>query len=384
MSALTLTALAENIYRARDIVARELVGFIPSILSNTDSEQVSTGGTVDSIVTSQPTVNTSVTPSMTIPNGDAQTIAVKQLTLDKTASVRIPMTGENARKLSNIGQYQTAVDQMFAQAIRGIVNSIETNVGLALDLSASRATATAGTTPFASNFNSIADLRKILVDNGTPVDDLSLIVDTSAGTKLRQISGLWQANTAGSDATLRQGTLLDMHGFKIKESAQVASHTKGTGASYLVDLVAGYAVGDTTIHVDTGTGTILAGDVVVFDGDTTQYVVKTGFAGDGDGDIVLQEPGLRAALANNATVTVSATHASNIGLHRQACELAMRPIAEPEGGDAATDRIIIADDMSPLVFTVSMYRGYHAAMMEVAAVYGTKVWKPEFTAKLLG
>ena len=54
MSALTLTALAENIYRARDIVARELVGFIPSILSNTDSEQVSTGGTVDSIVTSQP------------------------------------------------------------------------------------------------------------------------------------------------------------------------------------------------------------------------------------------------------------------------------------------------------------------------------------------
>jgi hypothetical protein len=45
---------------------------------------------------------------------------------------------------------------------------------------------------------------------------------------------------------------------------------------------------------------------------------------------------------------------------------------------------VIADDRSPLVFTVHMYKGYHAAMMEVSAIYGVKVWKPEFVAKLLG
>lgn len=384
MSALTLTALAENIYRARDIVARELVGFIPSMLTNTDSDQVSTGGTVDSIVTSQPTVNSSISPSMTIPDGDAQTIGVKQLSLDKAASVRIPMTGENARKLSNIGQYQTAVDQMFAQAIRGIVNAIETEAGSALNLGASRAVGAAGTTPFASNFNIAADLRQVLVDNGTPQDDLNLVVSTAAGTNLRQISGLWQANTAGNMTVRESGQLIDLYGIGVRESANVKSHTAGTGSGYLVDLTAGYSAGDTTIHVDTGTGTILAGDVIKFENHADLYVVATGFAGDGDGDIVLQGPGLQAAVANNETVTIQSTHASNIALHRQAAELAIRPPAVPEGGDAAVERITIADDLSPLVFDVSMYRGYRTAMMAVECVYGVKVWKPEFVATLLG
>ena len=386
MSALTLTALAENIYRARDIVARELVGFIPSVTTNTDSDQVSTGGTVDSIQTSEPTLNTSISPSMTIPEGDAQTIGVAQLSLDKAVSVQIPMTGENSRKLENIGQYPEAVDRMFAQAIRKAVNKIELEVGSALQLAASRAFGTAGTTPFGSNFNDVAEIRQILADNGCPVEDTerSLVINSSAGTNLRQIAGLWQANTAGTDATLRRGALLDLHGFAVKESAQVSSHTKGTGTGYLVDLVAGYAIGDTTIHVDTGTGTILAGDVVTFDGDSNKYIVKTGFAGDGDGDIVLQGPGLKAALANNTAMTIGNSYTGNIGLHREACELAIRPPAVPMGGDAAVDRMIIADDKSPLVFEVSQYLGYKKALYTVEAVYGVKVWKPEFVATLLG
>jgi hypothetical protein len=385
MSALTLTALAENIFRARDTVARELVGFIPSVLTNTDSDQVSTGGTVDSIVTSQPTVNTSITPAMTIPNGDAQTIGVKQLTLDSAASVRIPMTGENARKLSNIGQYSTAVDQMFAQAIRGIVNAIEAKIGVALSAAASRATGTAGTTPFGTNFNVIADARKILVDNGVPQSDLSLVIDSSAGTKLRQIAGLWQANTAGTDSTLRSGALLDMYGLAIRESANVAAHTKGAGVNAVT--TAALAIGDTAIPYGTMTANttgIKAGDIITMEGDSVNtYVVTTG-ATAASGTITIAAPGLRVAAAEGDTITVGGSHTANIGLHRLACELAIRPVADPIGGDAAVEQLVIADDRSPLVFTVHMYKGYHAAMMEVSAIYGVKVWKPEFVAKLLG
>ena len=381
MSALTLSALAENIFRARDTVARELVGFIPSVLTNTDSDQVSTGGTVDSIVTSQPIVNESITPSMTIPNGDAQTIGVKQLTLDKTASVRIPMTGENAKKLSNLGQYQTAVDQMFEQAIRGVVNKIETNVGLALNLAASRAVGTAATTPFASDFKIAANVRKELVDNGCPQSDLSLVVDTSAGTLLRQIAGLWQANTAGSDATLRSGRLLDIYGLGIRESAGVAFHTKGTGTG---DTLSGTpAIGSTELTFSAFTaGEYVPGDVIVIEDDPNKYVIAS--ADHTANKVTIQEPGLLKTGINGKTITVQANHTANIGFHRLACELAMRPIADPVDGDAAYDQLIIADDQSPLVFTVHMYKGYHAAMMEVTAVYGAKVWKPEFVMKLLG
>ena len=35
-------------------------------------------------------------------------------------------------------------------------------------------------------------------------------------------------------------------------------------------------VGDTTIGIDTGSGTVLAGDVVTFAGDTNKYIVATG------------------------------------------------------------------------------------------------------------
>ena len=79
----------------------------------------------------------------------------------------------------------------------------------------------------------------------------------------------------------------------------------GTGTGYLVDLVAGYEAGDTTIHVDSGTGTILEGDVINFEDDATDYFVETGFVGDGDGDIVLRAPGLTAALADGKTVTIA-------------------------------------------------------------------------------
>lgn len=381
MSALTLTALAENIFRARDTVARELVGFIPSVLSNTDSDQVSTGGTVDSIVTSQPTVNTSITPSMTIPNGDAQTIGVKQLTLNKAASVRIPMTGENARKLSNIGQYGSAVDQMFAQAIRGVVNQIEKDIGTELNLGASRAVGTAGTVPFGSDFKVIADLRKILVDNGTPQSDLSLVVDTSAGTQLRQLANIFQANTAGSDATIRSGTLLDMYGIGICESAGVAAHTKGTGTG---DTLSGApAIGSTVLTFSAFiAGEYLPGDVIAIEDDANRYVIES--VNVDANQVTIAAPGLRKTGINGKTITLQANHQANVGFHRLACELAIRPVADPIGGDAAVEQLVIADDRSPLVFTVHMYKGYHAAMMELTAVYGVKVWKPEFVAKLMG
>lgn len=81
--------------------------------------------------------------------------------------------------------------------------------------------------------------------------------------------------------------------------------TAGDGAGYLVDLVAGYAIGDTAIHVDTGTGAILEGDCVTFAGDATVYFIETGFAGDDDGDIVLRAPGLTQTLADDVAMTIA-------------------------------------------------------------------------------
>ena len=93
------------------------------------------------------------------------------------------------------------------------------------------------------------------------------------------LTQLTKANENGSADILPMAFLMDVHGFQIRESAQIKSHTKGTGSGYLVNNGAGYAEGSTSIAVDTGTGTIKAGDVVTFAGDTNKYLVAADLSG---------------------------------------------------------------------------------------------------------
>ena len=71
----------------------------------------------------------------------------------------------------------------------------------------------------------------------------------------------------------------------------------------------------------TGTGTILAGDVVTFAGDSNKYVVATAFSG---GSFTINAPGLRAALADNTAITVGNTAAQNVAFDRNSILLATR------------------------------------------------------------
>lgn len=381
-NALTLTSFAENIFRARDIVAAEPSGLIKSVTVNSETDGVSINGTVNSLRTSEPTLNTSVTPAMTIPAADDQTIANDTMTLDKTANVRIPLRGEDIKKLTNVGQYQKAVDDMIAQAIRKVRNQVSSDVGVAIKNGSSRAVGTAGTTPFASNFNLIADLRKILVDNGTPDDGAwSLVLDTAAGTKLRQLANIYKVNEAGTDAALRKGALLDIFGFALREDAYIAAHTKGTGTSYLVNQ-SGLTNGSTAITVDTGSGTIVAGDILTFasgTGSGFNYVVGSALASN---VVTLNRPGLRGNIADNNAITVGNDYTANVGFHRAAVELAIRPPAD--GNDAADDKMTVQDPVTGLVFEIALYKGYKMSMLDLTCYYGVKVWKPEFVATLLG
>lgn len=389
-NALTISALTENLFQARDTVARELVGFIPSMTVNGGSEGVSLGGTVNSMVTATPTVNSSITPAMTIPAADDQTITAETMTIGQTANVRIPINGEKFKQLAATVGENEALTQMFAQAMRGIVNTIEAHCGTVLKNGSSRATGTAGTTPFASTHDILVDARQILADNGAPVNNdgmLSAILNTAAGAKLRKLSNLYKANEAGGTNLLRNGELLNLFGISLKESAGVASHTAGTGASGTTNN-AGYAIGATSLTLaSAGTGTLVAGDVVTFAGDTANKYVA--YSGDTDvsdaGTLVLNKPGLRVAMsAATKAITVGAAYTANMLFHKAAAELVMRPPAQPPGGDAADDSMTIFDPVSGLVFAVALYRGYKMNMIDISVYYQAKVWKPDFVATILG
>ena len=385
----TLTDLAADLYKAADVVGRELVGLIPSVTVNAGAEQAAKGDNVRSHFTRTPTVNSSFAPSMTVPEGTDQIVDNKVLQLNQYASVQIPWTGEDIKHVNNGSGFETIYGDQILQAMRAITNTIEAYLAGIIYKGASRAVGSAGTTPFGSNFDLIAELRQILVDNGCPMEDgrSSLVISSTAGTKLRNLANLQKVNESGNDSLLRRGALLDLQGFMMKESAGIGIHTKGTGTLYDVNNGAGEAVGQTTITLDggtTGANGVLAGDIVTFAGDSiNNYVVKTGLL-TATGDIVLNDPGLRAAVADTVEMTIGNSYTYNVGFHQSAVELAARPVAVPNGGDAATDRMIIQDPFSGLAFDVSVYKGYKKTMIEIGVLYDAIVWKPQHVAILRG
>lgn len=382
---ISLTGLTEILYQARDMVAREPTGFAQGVIVNGGSEGVSSGGTVTSLRTTEPTLETSYTPAMTTPDAADITTAVDTLTLSSYAGASIPLKGEQFAQLAKTVGAELALQQLYKQAIRKMINTMEAAIGTAAKNAASRATGTAGTTPFASNFNTVNALRQILEDNGCSMDDgeLSLVISTTAGTNLRNLAQLTKANEAATDATLRRGELLNISGFSIRTSAGVASHTKGTGASYLVNQT-GLTNGSRAITVDTGTGTIVAGDIITFasgTGSGHNYVVNSALASN---VVTIGYPGLRGNIADNNAITVGNDYTANVGFHKSAIELAMRPPAQPPGGDAGEEIAVLVDEKTGLSFSARLYKGYGMNQIKLMAFYGIKVWKPEFVATLLG
>ncbi len=380
----TLTNLIPDIYAALDVVSRELVGFIPTVGRDPSADRVALNSTVRIPQAPANAAAGNITPAMSFPSASDQNFGNKTFTISKSRFAPFSWTGAEQKSVNQGPGFLTLKQDQIAQAIRTLINEMESDIAAAAYVGASRAYGTAGTTPFASTLADPANVKKILDDNGAPQSDRHLTINTTAGAALRTLAQLTKANEANDDSLLRRGTLLDIHNFGIRESAQVKAHTKGTGAGYLVDLLAGYAVGDVTIHVDTGTGTILAGDVVTFAGDTNKYVVATGFAGDGDGDIVLAAPGLRQTLADGVAMTIGNNYNANLGYTRNSILLGTRLPDLPEEEDMASDRMTIIDPVTGIAFEFAIYPGYRMNVYHVSINWGVAVIKPEHIALLLG
>ena len=377
----TLTDLAGDIYVAADVVSRELVGAVPSVMLNTGSEGVALNGTVRSHATRAATAGDN-TPAMTIPEGTDQVVDNKTMTINKSRGVPIPMTGEDIKHLNNGSGYSTIYGDQIAQAMRTLANEMEVDLCTALRAGASRAYGTAGTAPFgtAGNFTDLSYGLKILEDNGAPLNDVSAILNTTSGANLLGFQS--QANMQAQDTMLRQGVIVDHMGTMIRKSAQLADHTAGTGTSY-TSSTAGHAVGSTDIAIITGSGTVVAGDLVTFAGDSEKYLVTVGVAA--PGTITIAEPGLRTALPTSAVaMTIVGDSATNIILPRSAAEIAIRPPAKPVDGDAAVDSMIVVDPRSGIPFDISVYKGFQKQMINVSAAWGVKAWKTEHIGLILG
>jgi hypothetical protein len=132
-----------------------------------------------------------------------------------------------------------------------------------------------------------------------------------------------------------------------------------------------------TIPYNTGTPGatgIIAGDTISFAGDTNVYVVKTGPGAAASGNIVLQEPGLRTAVANAAAITVGNTYAGNIALTQDALVAVVRPIIQPVSPEI--EQIVLSDPETKFSALLIRKVGDQMASWYMRVVYDVIVPNP--------
>lgn len=386
----TLTGLIPTLYDALDIVARELVGFTPAVFRNSSAERAALNETITYPVTPAATTG-DITPGQTPPDDGDQMIGNDSITISKSKYSPVRWNGEEQKGVGNSGVYNVILRDQFVQSMRALVNLIEADLFTTAKGGASRAYGTAAATPFATaaDLTDLAQTRKILEDNGMWGQDMHLVLNTTAAAKLRGTqSNLFKVNEAGDSSLLRDGSITTspLMGFALHESGQIVSHTKGTGASYVTS--GSTAVGVQDIALVTGTGTVLAGDVVTFAADANnKYVIKTGVAA--PGTITLGSPGARVVIATGNALTVGGTYTGNFAFARNAIHLVTRAPAMPVDGngkamDMADDVMVITDPLSGISFQVALYRLYRRVRFEVSIAWGFKAAKNDGIVTLLG
>lgn len=383
----TLTNLIPDLYAALDVVSRELVGMTPAVTMDARVSRAAQGQSVRVPIVPVST-SSSISPAMSVPAAADQVIDNTSIVINKAKSVPFSWEGNEQVGLnSGVGYGNIRVNQI-AQAMRTLVNEIEADL-CALQSTFSRAYGSAGAAPFgtAGDFTDASNVLKILKDNGSPVQDNHLIINTTAGAAF--LGKQSNSSVQFDSSILQQGVFMTVSGMDIRESGQVVTQTAGAMAS-ATTTAAALTVGQTVLPLATaGTGVVAAGDVITLANDANKYVVAAvSFAGANPaaGDsITIAAPGIRVAQgAATRAITVTATSARNLAFNRSAIILATRMPERPEEGDMAIDVTSVTDPRSGLTFEIAMYPGYRKVRYEIALAWGVKNIKPAHTAILLG
>ncbi len=387
----TLTNLIPTLFVSLDKVSRELVGFIPNVMRNSTAEQAALNQTVTFPVAPAATAQ-DITAGVTAPNAGDNAFGTGAITISKSRAVPVRWNGEEQKTGLNGGYYQRLLEDQFTQAFRALTNEMEADLA-ATYTKASRAYGTAGTTPFgtAGDLSDLANVLKILKDNGAGSSDLKLILGTTAATNIRgKQSTLFKVNEAGTDSLLRNGILGRIEGLDVGESAQIKSVTAG---SFTGTVTVTAALGATALTATTAAASAVslsAGDVITLAGDTNKYVVAaTATVGAStSGTITIAAPGLLIA-ASSAAPTIVASYKANLAFRSGAIQLVTRVPAMPIGPDGkpfdmADDVMEITDPFSGLTFQVAVYRQFRQILYYVGLAWGVSNVKSEHTVILLG
>lgn len=375
----TTTNIVDTIF-AQGLMALREYSVMPRYVNRAyDTAPGEKGSTIEIPIPSAISAS-AVTPSYVPPDDAGITPTKKTITLDQWYETAFFLNDKEVAETR-----EGFVNSQLSEAIRGLCNNVDEAI-LALYTNVYGWGGVSGTTPFGTDFAAFTEARAALAKQLAPKNDRYCVVDEDAEANALLLRPMWDASAKGSTDTLREGELGRVYGAFWAMDQNIPSHTAGTAVGATTDGSA-YAAGVTTVDLaSAGTGTILAGDIITFAGDSQTYVVSTGDADVSDGGTIVFAPGLKVAIATAAVaITVKATHVVNLLFQKDAFALAARPAeASDPLGIADAQRKAIMDPVSGLSLALEVSRQHYRTRFAFSTLYGVQCIRPELAARIAG
>jgi len=268
-----------------------------------------------------------------------------------------------------------------SEAIKALANNVD-NAILANYTAFWAYGGTAGTAPFASDASAWLTVRAALGSstNLTPKRPRSVVLDVDAeanavGLRAFQDAS-WRAETDG----IREGEIGRKLGADWYVDQNIPTHTAGTASGTLAAALG--VLGAKTIATDTGTGTLVVGDIISFADHSQTYVITAANADVSTGSIAF-EPGLQTAVPDTTAITLRASHVVNLAFHRDAIAFVNRPFAGADPVGIGYYRSAV-DPESQLALRLEVSRGYKRTRFAYDILYGDQVIRKEFGGRIAG
>jgi hypothetical protein len=387
----TLSGLIVTIYTALNTIAREQIGMIPAVRKfSYPGKKVAQNEPITYPVVPAFGTPSAISASNIISDPDGIVVGNGTMYMDQVNAISWGWNGEEATGLGNSGIFATTQEDAFKQAFRAHANQIEAALA-AQYVYASRAVGTQGTVPFATadDLSGLSAPRLVLENNGMWfANKMKMVLTNSAMERMRAKQGIvFKANEAGTQERQTSGVVARLEGWDLHQSGQLSQHTSGAGTGYTTNGASAKAVVAPVVAQNpcSGTGSILAGDVITVADESPayQYVVQTINAG--NTILTLNQPGVfsTGGWGGSKAITDVASYTPSMCFNEDAIVLVSALPNLPEGGDQAVARMTVQDPISGLLFEVSEYKGYRKIIYVVAAAWGVKTVKSEGLALLI-
>lgn len=364
------------------ILARGLMNLrkrviMPRLVNTSYSIEAAQKGDIINVPVPAAKTATSVTPSNTPPSPSNTTPGTVPIALDQWYKSDFFLTDKDLLLIDRNAHFfpmeaEAAIEALAVAVNQHIFSKYKKVFGFV---------GTAGTTPFASAVTEATLLKKVLNQQKCPKDLRRAVLDFSAEANATALAPFRDVSQSSDPAVIIDGEIGRKLGFEWYSDDDVPTHAAGTGSGYLINNGAGYVVGDTTVTVDTGTGTILVGDIVTFAGHSQTYAVTAALAA----NQFSFYPALQAAVADNAAVTLKASHVVNLGFHRDAFAFATRPLLwSVIDLSLGNEMMSMQDPRSGLVLRLEVSRQYKQTVWEFDILWGSELVRPELAARLAG